>query len=188
MVVIIKTIKYEMANILVWTRLLIGVLLALAESEQPLWAVLVSVAFLTDVLDGWCYRRFAQDRPYQPWFNRLPLTPDPLADFIFVAGGIVHISSRKWLGFALVLVFASIAIGLNYFAQRESATPRQYTIMMTSLTYGWFMAMVAAVALVWRRNTGPNWKIGTFFTLVIFYVLYFWLHDRKRTVRRKEAK
>lgn len=78
---------YEAANILCWFRIIASIFLAMMPRGKLAFALLFSLAFLSDSLDGWCYRKFTKEKPYQHWFNRLPLTMDPLADFFLVAGG-----------------------------------------------------------------------------------------------------
>ena len=174
---------YESANILCWFRIIVSVVLALISRASVTFAVLFALAFISDALDGWCYRKFAKERPYQHWFNRLQITMDPIADFFLVGGGIIHVMDDKprglvcFVGMAIVMLLWSVVGGRT--------TGKLYTVLMTGLTYYWFVMMVITVVLVWRHDGGPYWPIGFIVTIVSFYAIWFKTRVKNRTIRRR---
>ena len=173
---------YEAANILCWFRIAASVFLVMAKGNFPL-SLLFSLAFLSDSVDGWCYRKFTKDRPYQHWFNRLPLTMDPLADFCYVAGGIIHIMDNKPRGLLVVL---ALAVGMSFWNwSAAKSSDRTYSLLMTILTYLWFAMMVFVLAAVWRRDCGAYWLAGLGITLLAFYAIWIPTRVKDRVIRRR---
>lgn len=176
-------VLYELANILCWFRILVSVLLAVTTGADVMLAVLFALAFISDALDGWCYRKFVKEQPYTHWFNKLPLTMDPIADFFLVGGGIIHVMDDKRWGLACFIGAAAAMPLWNWAAMR--AQGRLYTILMTTLTYYWFLMMVMAVIAVWRRDGGAYWGCGFALTMVTFYTIWLKTRVKSRTIRRR---
>lgn len=151
--------------------------------KHVVWAVLFALAFLSDTVDGWCYRKFASHQPYRHWFNRLPVTMDPLADFCLVIGGIIHNMDNKPMGLLVALIVTVVNLIWQWLGKRS--TDRVFTVSITTLTYVWFVLMVLAMAGVWRRNFEPHWLIGFIVTIVTFYIIWFKTRIRSRTIRRR---
>ncbi len=147
------------------------------------FAVLFALAFLSDSLDGWCYRKFTQGKPYQHWFNRLPITMDPLADFCLVIGGIVHVMDNKPMGLLVSLIVTVANLIWQWLARRGS--DRTFAILMTALTYVWFALMVIVTAGAWYCDFGQCWLVGFIVTIVIFYAIWFKTRVKSRTIRRR---
>ncbi len=177
---------YEAANILCWFRIGVSVMLAMTSQKQVGFAVLFSLAFVSDVLDGWCYRKFTKPTPYMHWFNKLPITMDPIADFCFVGGGMVHIMSNKLRGLVLFLGVAAVMSLWNWLGSR--AKDRLYTVLMTGLTYYWFVMMIITVVAVWQYDGGRLCIIGPAVTLVLFYAIWLKTRVKDRTIRRRGVK
>ncbi len=176
-------ILYELANILCWFRILVSVLLAVTTGADVIFAVLFALAFISDALDGWCYRKFTKERPYTHWFNRLQITMDPIADFFLVGGGIIHVMDDKPRGL-VCFIGAAVVMSIWNWAGAH-AKGRLYTILMTGLTYYWFLMMVVAVIAVWRRDGGAYWASGLIVTIVTFYVIWLKIRVKSRTIRRR---
>ena len=146
-------------------------------------AVACSLALISDVLDGWCYRNFTKHQPYKHWFNRLPITLDPLADFCFVSGGVIHVMDNKIVG---IIVSIAVAIGLVLWLQIGFHAPdRVYTFMMTGLTYVWFALMIIALVAVWYTCVPITWFAGVIVTMIIFYAIWFKTRIKDRSIRRR---
>ncbi len=178
-----KRLVYELANILCWYRIIISVLLAATSKTSIVLAILFALAFVSDVLDGWCYRHFTKDQPYQHWFNRFPITMDPIADFFLVGGGIIHVMDDKLWGAYLFIGMAAVMLLWNWLG--SNTKDRMYTILMTGLTYYWFVMMVIAVIVVWRNDGGPYWWVGLVVTIVTFYLVWSKTSDKTRIIRRR---
>lgn len=174
---------YEAANILCWFRILVSVALAITNEASLGLAVVFALAFISDALDGWCYRKFTEGRPYQHWFNRLPLTMDPIADFFLVGGGVIHVMNDKPRGLMLFLGMAGLMSLWNWLGHHTK--DRMYTILMTGLTYYWFVMMVISVVMVWWHDGGRYWLAGIIVTVVTFYVIWFKTRVKDRTIRRR---
>lgn len=179
-----KTLFYEAANLICWFRILAGTLLMLVTRRALGWALLYSLAFISDVWDGWCYRQVPEDQRPRHWFNRLPISMDPLADFILVGGGLLYVVDIKPLGILAVLLMATVLIIWRFVG--ETGSDRVFSVMMTSLTYFWFGMMVFMLVMVWRRSTVmPAWLSGIVATLAIFYACYFKVRVKSRTIRKR---
>lgn len=174
---------YELANILCWFRIGIGVLLACSPRPHFGLAILCSLAFLTDVMDGWCYRKFVKV-PYRHWFNRLPISMDPIADFVFVMGGVLHCSETLKVGLLHCVGLAVIALGCNLFMALGS--DRTYTIVATFLTHFWFLAMEIVLARTWFCNSGEYWWVCVIITLSFFSSAFaLTRQEESRLIRRR---
>lgn len=167
---------------------------ALLLGQHPLAPFLFTTALLSDIFDGYIFRRFVCHHPaWRPW-NPLPITFDPLADFVLLICGVLY-TSRYLLHFTalatffLVLIVASIGLILN--SLPFTIRPRSalvYTICMTTLTHLACGLMIMAPCIAWYicyPETWPIWTIMT--TLMPFYVVFFILGDTSRLIRRPSA-
>lgn len=157
--------------------------MSLAIKTTLVLAVLYSVAFVSGVLDGWYYRRFTKAQPCKHWFNRLPMSMDPIADFCLVGGGIIHVMDDKPMGLFFVAILALAMIGWNIIG--SNAPDHAYAILMTLLTYFWFAMMVIMLFLVWKHSASKGWLLGVVVTLLIFYTIWAKIHIQSRTIRRR---
>lgn len=173
---------YELANILCWFRITASVILAVSRQPSISLAILCSLAFITDVIGGWAYRHFVKT-PYKHWSNQLPISLDPLADFAFVMGGVLHFTTTLGEGLFCCLVLAIFVILCNILARHGS--DRIYTVFATTLTYAWFIFMLGALIGVWLRSTTGYWWLGVGATLVIFYSLWLNTRVKSRSIRRR---
>lgn len=174
----------EAANLICWFRIVVSVILAMMKGGGIFVAMVFSAAFISDAWDGWFYRRLRVEERPGHWFNRLPISMDPLADFIFVAGGYIHVAERKRHGILCFALIALILFAWQIVARRGS--DKLYAVMMTMLTYYWFAVMMSAMVAVWRRNVAmPAWIVGVAATLVLFYASYFKTRVKERTIRRR---
>lgn len=175
-------LRREAANVICWSRILASLALCFLPPTGWGCAALCSLALLSDLWDGWCYRRYRGEHPVH-WFNRLPISMDPLADFAFVGGCFIHVAHNKIAGLVYLGLAALVLILWQVIAR--CAKDLVYTIMMTGLTYYWFGMMVAAMIIVWRRNVQEYWLPGAMMTLVVFYGCYFKLEEKSRRIRKR---
>lgn len=159
--------------------------LALFLGEHPVVPWLFSTALLSDLFDGWIFRRYVQPNPaWRPW-NPLPLTLDPLADFTLMLFGVfynakyfLHLDSAGILGLgaltALVPSMASIISRL--FRSRIARTVNQ-----TALTHISCGLMILVTVLAWRVNY-VSWA-GPILTVVAFYAVFLIIGDKSRLIR-----
>lgn len=65
---------------------------ALFLGAHPLTPTIFTSALLSDLFDGWIFRRYVKDHPaWHPW-NPLPITLDPLSDFVLLICGVLYAS------------------------------------------------------------------------------------------------
>ncbi len=179
-----KVLFRESANLICWFRIAVSVLLAIFGRATLGWALLYSLAFISDTWDGWFYRRVPKDERPRHWFNRLPISMDPLADFVFVAGGVMYVADIKWFGAIVVVVVGAALVVLQMVCQ--DASDQVFSRVMTVLTYGWFVEMIVILGAVWYFCVAmPIWPIGFGSTLVVFYACFFLVRDKSRTIRKR---
>lgn len=179
-----KGLRKEVANLICWLRILTGVGLAITTWRSSVLAIMYSLAFISDVWDGWFYRQLKPNERPNHWFNRLPISMDPIADFIFVGGGIIHVVEDKRKALLLVFILMVIMIAWNIIGRIGS--DYSYMVLMTVLTYLWFATMVLMMVLVWHHNvTALACIMGASATLMIFYACYLRLHVKARIIRRR---
>ncbi len=178
-----RKILYEAANLLCMFRIIIAVVMAIMPRHYWFVAVLCSLALISDVLDGWCYRKFTKARPYKHWFNRLPITLDPIADFCFVVGGIVYSKGHNVTVYTILAILLIVVITINVGVQ--ACSDLMWSIIMTSFTYLWFALMIAALVAVWYVSVPITWFAGIIVTMMIFYMLWAKTRVKSRTIRRR---
>lgn len=114
---------------------------ALCLGPHPLTPHLFTAALMSDLFDGWIFRKYVQNHPsWHPW-NPLPITFDPLSDCILLVCGSIFIC-RYLLHFTIILTLCILAIiigigsilnTLPFLIQPHSAL--LYTVCMTALTH-----------------------------------------------------
>lgn len=181
-----RKILYEAANFLCMFRIIIAITMAIMPRHYWFVAVLCSLALISDVLDGYCYRKFTKQHPYGHWFNRLPITLDPIADFCFVVGGIVYSKGHNVSVYAILAILLVAVITLNVGAQ--ACSDLIWSIIMTSFTYLWFALMIATLIAVWYVSVPITWFAGVIVTMIFFYALWAKTRVKSRTIRKKGVK
>lgn len=175
-----RFLRYESANLLCGFRILASIILAIVPGHATWLAVLYSLAFVSYVLDDWCYRRYAQDQPYRHWFNKFLITLDPLANLIFVAGGFLHLLENNWSACWIFFILTVVAIDQKLIGNMAKEGSVLRKVAFTILAYYWFVVMMLCLFLVWLLNAGTYWVQGFGATVVIFYALYSILRDPKK--------
>lgn len=185
-VIVIKRqskLLYESANILCWFRIIASLVLAIITTRRAALAILFALAFLSDAIDGWCYRKFASDKPYQHWFNRLPMSMDPIADSFFGICGVIHVMDDKLLGLKFAIILVSVNFILKWLG--ENGSDLLSAVALTTLTYYWFVLMVIVTGGVWLRNCAEHGFIGFAITMIIFYAVWLKTRVKSRTIRKR---
>ena len=171
--------KKELPNILCWYRISYSLIIAIFIPKGTGVAILFSLAFITDLLDGYLYRKL--DEKPDHWFNRLPISPDPIADFIFGLAGLIYASRRGGFKPVIVLVIAAYCILINI-AFNLSSEGVLRRVIANLLTYGFYLVMIISNYLVWKFAS-PKSLAGFIASEIVFYCVYFLVRDKRRIVR-----
>lgn len=171
----------ELPDILCFYRIFIS--LAILATMPKGWAfgILYSIALISDLLDGYIYRK-VNSHP-RHWFNRLPISMDPIADFIYGISGLIIGIRLGSVNIGFVIATVIICIGGNVILQKVSGITWQ--IIANLLTYGFFAIMIFADAIVWQMSVGSLWHRGFIPTMTVFYIIYFIVRDKSRTIRKE---
>mgnify|MGYP001033369926 FL=1 len=156
----------------------------------PHWLTpwLFSTALISDLWDGWFYRKYVARHPnWKPW-NPLPLTLDPMADLTLICCGVIF-GSRYYLGFDLIgvtklfLLTAIVSICfvlVNNLAVKINS-PFLKMLGPTVQTHVSCFLMVYTTAISWKVVYG---RIGALITVSIFYLTFAIIGDKSRLIRR----
>lgn len=155
---------------------------ALLLGVHPACPWLFSTALISDLFDGWLWRRYSR---YHPWLARRPYIPcDLVADLTLILSGVAY-AVRYWLQLDVraVLIVVGIATAILQITPRVGKPSRLvFTICATLATHISCFIMLATTVIVWRVNS-PGWS-GPVLTLVAFYVIFALIGDKSRLIRR----
>lgn len=170
---------------------IVASLLALWLGIHPLAPYLFTTALISDLLDGWIFRKYVKNHPAWRSWNPLPITLDPLADFTLLISGLIYACRYLYhlspLGTtSVILLIGGISLTLNslpFVVKPRNA--RLYTICMTLLTHCACALMVMSPLVAWYLSYPyPARYIGAFGTVCLFYGLFLYIGDFKRLIRR----
>ncbi|MBR0403249.1 hypothetical protein IJI55_01725 [Candidatus Saccharibacteria bacterium] len=108
---------------------------------------------------------------------------DPIADFIYGISGLIIGIRLGSVNIGFVIATVIICIGGNVILQKVSGITWQ--IIANLLTYGFFAIMIFADAIVWQMSVGSLWHRGFIPTMTVFYIIYFIVRDKSRTIRKE---
>ncbi|MBQ8984813.1 hypothetical protein IJ098_03100 [Candidatus Saccharibacteria bacterium] len=176
--------KREIPNILCFFRVAVSLFLMFLMPNNWFDGVVFSLALISDLFDGYFYRKLEEEERPDHWFNGLPISMDPIADFIFGISGLI-IGCRGelvsfWLVVAIVLINLGLSIGLQVVKNDQI-----WSILANLSTYGWFAVMLLSDYLVWHVAIGHGYWVAFAITVVVFYALLFSFRDESRTIRKR---
>ncbi len=164
-------------DFLCFARASIGIL-CLFLGVNPLVPWLYSFGWITDVLDGYIFRHYVKNHPaWHPW-NPLPITLDPLCDFVFAISGYLYYwrywNDLSWKeSFCIGLLMLFIAFLLNLilmviFVHRKNL----YTAFTAASGNCLVVFMALSTILAWIANYPPQWALtGAIIAILVFYSL-----------------
>ncbi len=160
-------------------------ILALFLGEHPAVPWLFSTALISDLFDGWIFRKYVQHSPtWRPW-NPLPITLDPLADFTLMLFGVLYnakyylyLNLAGILGLGALTAFVPLASSVISTLSRNRIIR---TINYTVLTHISCGLMILVTVLAWRVNY-VSWA-GPILTVAIFYAIFLAIGDKRRLIR-----
>lgn len=158
--------------------------------KHPIAPYLFAVALMSDLFDGWLFRRYTKGSPYWRRWNPLPITLDPIADLALMICGVNYVGhylySISWGRIVLVTaVVGSIVLAFSVVPNLVSMPEARlvYTVVETAKTHVSCFIMVTSTIGVWRVNYPGSWH-GAMVTIVLFYAIFLVIGDKKRLVRR----
>lgn len=150
---------------------------------------LFSTALISDLWDGWFYRKYVGSHPdWKPW-SPLPITFDPLADLTLIVCGIAF-GVRYYLALdfkgVMSIAMITVVVCAIFALSNQLARRRHYhTLGMISATLQTHIScflMVYTAAITWKVVHG-SWR-GGIITVAIFYGIFLAIGDKSRLIRR----
>lgn len=123
------------------------------------------VLLISDLFDGYFYRKYSRGK-LKHWFNRLPITMDPIADFVLGISNwtAIGLSNQQLRIFSVVMIIFLALFGLISNKIRGK--------ILKVVTYGWFIiAMLMPIWVMWIKI--DHGIVGIFLTTISFYYFYF---------------
>lgn len=164
-------------------------ILALILGEHPAVPWLFSTALLSDLFDGWIFRKYVQNSPTWRSWNPLPLTLDPLADFALMLFGVFYnakyflrLELAGILGLGALTAIVPLAATIISLVIRSRMVR---TVNQTVLTHVSCGLMILVTVLSWRVNYA-SW-VGPILTLIAFYSIFLAIGDKGRLIRWAKA-
>ena len=158
---------------------------ALLLGPHPAAPWLFSTALISDLFDGWLYRRYTK---FHPKLSRRPYRPyDPNADFVLIICGTLY-GALYWLrlGFlgALKLFVLAVAMTVILHVIPYVGPPNRllFTVCNTIMMHISCLVMVTVTVAAWRANTA-DWRFPLA-TIAIFYGIFLLIGDKTRLIRR----
>lgn len=156
---------------------------------HPLTPWLFSTALISDLWDGWYYRKYVVNHPRWQLWNPLPLSLDQIGDLTLICCGVlfgvIHYLQCDLMGvFAYSILTVDVALGfvlINAFAVKfNNALLRM--LGPTVQTHVSCFLMIWLTTITWKVVYG-SW-VGGIITVLIFYVIFALIGDKSRLIRR----
>lgn len=182
--ILLKIIKKESANLICGFRFFGSFWLIFFSPSILFSAVFYTILFISDALDGYLYRKYVKNDPPKHWFNKLPITMDPIADITLAIAGFIHIGNylgdfKTLLVINVVAVFIGLICNVILLVSKETET--SWKITKTFITYAWFLYMLVAMVWLWALAIKPADAKGFIIATIIFQIYYFLLIVNKKS-------
>lgn len=174
--------RKEIPNIICFFRIAVSLLLAVLMPNNWFDGVIFSLALISDIFDGYFYRKL-EEKPYH-WFNRLPISMDPIADFIFGTAGLIIGYRSGLISMTPIVITLLLSITLNFILHKVK-NDFVWSLIANLLTYGWFAIMILADYVVWNVSIERGNLIAFGITIIIYHFLYVSFRDKNRTIRKR---
>lgn len=164
-------------------------LTALTLGEHWLTPWLFSTALISDLWDGWVYRKYVAPNPnWKPW-NPLPLTLDPLADVILIFCGVLfgakrylNLTASGIIGILLLTIAVSIGFVITNQIARKTGSSILKVLSPTLQMHVSCFLMIYTTAISWKV-VHYHWH-GGIITIIFFYTIFLIIGDKTRLIRR----
>ncbi len=168
--------------------------LVLITGITPAAPWLFATALVSDLFDGWFFRRYTMSSPYwHPW-NPLPVSLDQLGDLTLTLCGTVYTMRFVLHSSHFIILLACLALALSAGFMNmipelwPVRSPLLYTVCITILTHVACFMMIGSMVAVWYVNMpAPYWRLGAGTTIAIFYGIFLVIGDKRRLIRRPPA-
>lgn len=169
-------------------------IIALILGPHPATPWLFSSALISDLFDGYLYRKYVVNHPkWKPWWP-LPISLDMVGDLSLIICGTmyacVYTYHASW-PIALLSAAAFALLGLlcvvlpNLVPVRIAR--RTYIICITTLTHVSCALMVHAAVTSWIVYTHMHWFFYASATVALFYYIFAQIGEPARLIRRPPA-
>lgn len=173
-------------------------ILALALGESPLAPWLFSTALISDLFDGYIFRKYTKNSLTWRRWNPLPISLDQIGDLTLMFCGVLYgaehflelpVMGKGYIGLALAV--PSVALVAKLIAWIFRKFKYADTICETFLTHISCGLMILVTVLAWHavcRDSGIG-CCGSIVTIMVFYLIFIAIGDRSRLIRaRPEVK
>ena len=150
---------------------------------------LFSTALISDLWDGWYFRKYVIHHPNWRAWNPLPITLDPLADLTLICCGVIFgakhylaLTTTGVIGLFLLTGAVSIVFVLMNFIARKTNSSFLKTLSPTLQTHISCFLMVYTTAISWKVVCN-SWT-GGIITVLIFYTIFAAIGDKTRLIRK----
>lgn len=168
-------------------------IIALLLGPHPATPWLFSSALLSDLFDGYIYRKYVVNHPkWKPWCP-LPISLDMVGDLSLIVCGIiyacVYLYCTGWL-IALLAAATFALLGLTSVILPNIVPIRVarciYTICATTLTHVSCALMLHAAIAAWIIYT-EHWFFYASAAIALFYYIFAQIGEPSRLIRRPPA-
>ncbi len=183
---------FHLPDIICLYRTFISII-ALIYGPHPLTPWLFSSALISDLFDGYIYRKYVvNNQHYKPWWP-LPISLDMVGDLSLIVCGLiyayVYLYHTGWLMAvlyaALFALLALICVVLPNIVPKRIARG-VYTASMTALTHGACLLMLHSAIASWIVYS-KWWPVYAGATVAVFYGIFALIGNRSRLIRHPPA-
>lgn len=168
-------------------------IIALILGPHPATPWLFSSALISDLFDGYIYRKYVVNHPkWKTWWP-LPISLDPIGDLTLGMCGImyacVYLYHSSWLiaccAAAFYALFAFLCVTLPNIVP-ERIFHLTYMVCINATTHVTCLLMVHAAIVAWAVHTN-YWFFYATATIAVFYYLFTQFGTPSRLIRRPPA-
>lgn len=166
-------------------------IVALILGPHPAAPWLFSTALLSDLFDGYIYRKYIVNHPKWRLWWPLPISLDMTGDLSLIVCGIMY-ACRYLYCTSWLIAFLSAAsfslLGLLCVTLPNivpmSVSRRTYIICITTLTHISCALMLCATISAWIVYSSAHWFFYASFTIALFYYIFARIGEPSRLIRR----
>lgn len=183
----------HLPDIICFYRILASII-ALLLGPHPATPWLFSTALISDLFDGYIFRKYVKDHPNWRYWCPLPISLDMVGDLLLILCGIVYACLYLYkvsLIITLISVVAISILALTCVVLPNLVPPRHakafYVVCYTLLTHFACLLMLHAAIAAWIVYSPLHWFFYASFTIALFYYIFAHIGDPARLIRRPPA-
>lgn len=169
-------------------------ILALVLGKSPLAPWLFSTALISDLFDGYIFRKYTKNSPTWRRWNPLPISLDQIGDLTLMFCGVLYgtehflelpVMGKEYIGLALAV--PSVALVAKLIAWIFRKFKYADTLCETFLTHISCALMIFVTVLAWHTvyyDSGIG-CCGSIVTIMIFYLIFIAIGDKTRLIRAR---